>query len=384
MKHLFVGLLSIAVICFGAELFFRWNQQRKQPIETRACRRSSLYIHHELVPKTICRSKYQEWDTTFSVNSLGFRSPEISIQKPKGTFRVLLFGDSFIESESVNLDQTAGQIVERNLTRELQMPVQIVNLGTMSYSPILYERKIKQWVKQLHPDLVVVSIDMSDFQNDYSYAQDLDQEGNFRNILFQQKMGQPHVLIPELGVGIKFWLRTHSVLYATVADRVKQVVRKIQGISEPTVFQVNDPKSDPHYVTRSEKNARDPLMWDEFGKHMIAINTYLKNTNVPWVATTYPYGHQVSPDEWGVGRLKNGFEKGVMYSTTAADLFVKYGIEHGFKVVNMVPAFLEAEKHRVGFLYWPYDGHFSPLGQQVFAEQLEGVIRDYTPRDRSK
>lgn len=382
MKKLITGLISITIACAGAELFLRWDQARKLPIETRSCRRASPYIHHELVPDTICRSRYQEWDTIFSVNSLGFRSPEISIKKKNGIFRVLLLGDSFTESESVNLDQTAAQIVQRDLKRELNMPVEIVNMGTMSYSPILYKQKLKQWAEQLNPDLVIINVDMSDFQNDYSYTQDLDEQGSFKNLLFQQKMGQPHILLPKINTGIKFWLRMHSVLYATVADRTKQLIRKMRGIPEPTVFQINDPKSDVHYVTRSEANARDPLMWNDFGKNMNEIHQYLKSLKIPWVATIYPYGHQISPDEWGVGRTRNGFQKGVIYPTTVADLFVKFGEGHGFRVVNMVPAFQEAEAHRIGFLYWPYDGHFSLLGQQVFAHELEGVIRGYAPHHR--
>ena len=375
---------SITIAIIFAEIFLRWDASRKQPVETRVCRRSSPYIHHELIPNATCRSRYQEWDTTFSVNSMGFRSPEISLEKPEGAFRVLLFGDSFTESESVNLDQTAAQIVQRDLTQEFHMPVEIVNMGVMSYSPILYERKLKQWVRQLQPDLVIINVDMSDFQNDYSYTQDLDGQGNFRYILFQQNMGAPHILLPNLDVGIKFWLRTHSVFYGTIADRIKQLVRKVKGVPEPTVFQINDPKSDPHYATRSGENARDPLMWNEFGKHMIEINRFLARLKIPLVATIYPYGHQISPDEWGIGREKNGFKKGVVYPATAADLLVQFGIDHGFNVVNMVPAFIEAEKHRSGFLYWQYDGHFSPLGQQVFSQQLEEVIRGHAPHNHSQ
>lgn len=382
MKRFIVALLSLLITCAGAELFLSWDKKRNQPIETRACRRSSSSFHHELVPDTICRSRYQEWDTTFSVNSLGFRSPEISIIKPEGAFRVLVFGDSFVESESVNLEETATWIVQRELAEELNVSVEVVNMGVMSYSPQLYERKIKESVKQLSPDFVVVNVDMSDFQNDYAYAQDLDSEGSFRNILFQQRMGVPHVLFSEVHSGLKFWLRSHSTLYATVADRTKQLIRKIRGIPEPTVFQVNDPKSDPHYVTRSEDNAKNPLMWDEFGKQIIAIDSYLVSAKIPWVATIYPYGHQVSGDEWGVGRLKNGFQKGIVYPTTAADLFEDFGKDHGFRVVNMIAAFRAAEAEGIGQLYWPNDGHFTPLGQQVFADELKEVINDYASRDR--
>jgi hypothetical protein len=41
-----------------------------------------------------------------SVNSLGFRGPEFSIEKERGVFRIAVLGDSFIEAKQVDLDKT--------------------------------------------------------------------------------------------------------------------------------------------------------------------------------------------------------------------------------------------------------------------------------------
>lgn len=376
---LFMVFLTIGI----SELVLRWRAQQREPIETRACRRFSPELHHELIPKTICRSRYAEWDTTFSVNELGFRDQDVAIPKPPDEYRVLLLGDSFIEGESVEVYQTAAWLLEKKLTRELGRPADVINMGVMSYSAIQYERMLAKWVDVLEPDLVIVAVDMSDFQNDYSYSFDLDEEGRFRNILFQQKMGVPHVVLPGVSTTLKFWLREHSVLYATVADRTKQLIRRVSRIPEPTVFQVNDPKSDPHYVTRSEENARDPLMWEQFGSSMLSINQFLKERNIPWVTVIYPYGHQAAPDEWAIGRVKNGFESGKVYPTTAADLLVEFGEQHGFPVISLISAFQQAARESEEYLYWPYDGHFTPKGHEALAGELFNIIQnDYRPHDR--
>ena len=375
--------LTVLVVIVGlAEVVFRVEANLNKVVETRSCRRQSQRYHHELVPSTTCRSRYPEWDRTFTVNNLGFRDEPMTIEKPEGTFRILLVGDSFMEGESVNLDQTAAQTLERELTETMGESIEVVNMGVMSYSPIIYQRVIEDKGLPLDPDLVIVAVDMSDFQNDYSYAKDLDESGNFRNILFQQKMGQPHVVLPGVNAGIKFWLRSHSVLYSEVADRTKQLIRKMRYIPEPTVFKINDPASDPHFATRSEDNVHREEMWHPFGNSLIAINKLMEKAKVPWIAVTYPYGHQVRGDEWSKGRLKNGFESVRVYLMTAADLLVSFGKDNGFRVINLAPVFQKEAEYQSNLLYYPMDGHFTPLGHKVFAEALKEEISDYITHDR--
>lgn len=383
-NKLLVASFSIVAALVSAEQLVRWDIARGRPIETRACRRESKIFHHELIPNTTCRSKYEEWDHEFKVNSLGFRDSETPISKPDGVFRVLLIGDSFIEGESVPLEDTAAWLVESELTRELDREIEVINMGVMSYSPLIYERVLRMKGVQLNPDLVIVAIDMSDYQNDYSYSRDLDEKGEFRNLLFQQKMGSDHTVLPGVNTQIKYWLRTRSALYSLFADRTKQLIRRYKQIPEPTIFLADDPVSDPHFATRSEENAGNPLVWEQFGKSLLGIDALMSENQIPWVAVTYPYGHQVAGDEWAKGRLKNGFLSGEIYPAASADLLVEFGNENGFRVVNTVSLFRKAADEMSEMLYYPYDGHFTPLGQRVFTIALKEVIRDNVAHDRSE
>lgn len=384
-KRIFLAVSALVILLFSlllSEIFLRWQNRRNQPIETRSCRISSPRYHHELVPGTICRSKYPEWDTTFSVNNLGFRDTEMTIDKPAGVFRVLMIGDSFIEGEAVELDETAAQVMETELSQSLNRQVEVVNMGVMSYSPIIYRRVLEDKGLPLNPDLVIIAVDMSDWQNDFSYEKDLDQNGNFRNVLFQQQMGRPHQALPGVNSKIKFWLRTNSIVYATVADRIKQLIRRVKQIPEPTVFQVNDPLSDPHFVTRSDENAKRLQMWHPLEESLVSIDELMKKSRVPWIAVTYPYGHQVSENEWVKGRLKNGFEADKIYPTAAADLLIDFGTSHGIKVFNLIDKFKLAAKTNQGLLYYPMDGHFTPLGHKIMAQSLEEIVDDYIAYNR--
>lgn len=380
-KILLVLASGLAVLAL-TEIFFRWDNYRNRSIETRACRRQSSRFHHELVPNSVCRSRYPEWDVEFRVNNLGFRGRDVAIQKPPDVYRMLLVGDSFIEGESVDEKKTAAVLAEQELAYETGKKIEIVNMGVMSYAPEIYYRAIKDKGLPLDPDLVIVNVDMSDFQNDYAYAKDVDKDGDFRNILFQQQMGQPHVALPSVGSEVKFWLRSNSALYQAVADRIKQLIRKIKKIPEPTVFLTNDLGSDPHYITRSEENATNPQAWKEISANLIKIRDLLKQEKIPLIVTIYPYGHQAGKNEWSKGRVRNGFELGRIYPATAAGLLVEFGNRNGIRVVNFVPDFKKAAGAEAGFLYYPQDGHFTEKGHRVMANKLKEVIGDYLTRDR--
>ena len=116
-------------------IFFRLDNYRNRNIETRSCRRQSQRFHHELIPGTVCRSKYPEWDVEFRVNDLGFRDEDMTIKKPAGVYRVLLVGDSFTEGESVAEPKTAANLAEKELTIETGRKTEVVNMGVMSYAP---------------------------------------------------------------------------------------------------------------------------------------------------------------------------------------------------------------------------------------------------------
>src|SRR3989338_3452323 len=123
-----------------SEVFFRWDNYRNRNIETRACRRQSQRFHHELIPDTVCRSKYPEWDVEFRVNNLGFRGQDMEIRKPSDVYRILLVGDSFTEGESVAENYTFSNLTGKEITLETGHKTEVVNMGVMSYAPAVYYR----------------------------------------------------------------------------------------------------------------------------------------------------------------------------------------------------------------------------------------------------
>lgn len=105
------------------------------------------------------------WDEAHSItiNSHGFRGPETSLEKPAGTFRIVLLGDSSVFGHGVGDAQTLSSQLQRRLREEVvQPPVEVLNFGTAGYSTVQSILLMEQGGFDFEPDLVVVASLWSD------------------------------------------------------------------------------------------------------------------------------------------------------------------------------------------------------------------------------
>lgn len=92
-----------------------------------------------------------------SVNSLGFRGPEITVEKPPGTVRVLCLGDSVVFGRYALSDETVWTAqLGRRLSEMLGRPVETVNAGVPGYSVGTTMKAFELHGLRLSPDAVVI------------------------------------------------------------------------------------------------------------------------------------------------------------------------------------------------------------------------------------
>lgn len=82
-------------------------------------------------------------------NSLGFRGPELTPQKPSDTFRILVFGDSSSFGWGVDQDDTFSSLLKGRLERLLGKSVEIGNFAipgdSSAYGRLVFERYAKDY-----------------------------------------------------------------------------------------------------------------------------------------------------------------------------------------------------------------------------------------------
>jgi hypothetical protein len=109
-----------------------------------------------------CVGRTFEWRTLVTTNSHGLHDREIPYEKPAGTTRVVLLGDSISEAIQVPLAGTFAKLVEARLQAGGRV-VEVVNGGHAGYgtdSEIFFYRDEG---RRYQPDLVVLAFN---FQND--------------------------------------------------------------------------------------------------------------------------------------------------------------------------------------------------------------------------
>lgn len=100
-----------------------------------------------------------------TTNSSGFRTSE-SYPKAPGRVRVLVLGDSFMYGANAHDEETAHAVLERRLRSEISPETEVLSLGVPSYSAVRYAVLARIYFELLRPDVVIVAVDSSDFEED--------------------------------------------------------------------------------------------------------------------------------------------------------------------------------------------------------------------------
>lgn len=98
-------------------------------------------------------------------NSFGMRGPEISIEKPAGTYRIALLGDSFTFGWGVKEDECFARIFEKNLidSKKLGDKVEVLNFGVPGYSTFQETARYINDQNKFNPDAIVIYFVDNDF-----------------------------------------------------------------------------------------------------------------------------------------------------------------------------------------------------------------------------
>ena len=144
----------------------------------------SRIIPWELKPNvhTIDEGYWREFHVAIDTNALGYRDREFPLEKPKGTFRILVLGDSFTFGYGVEGDRTYPKVLEHLLNdgrQNAKRRYEVINAGYASgYAPDTAFVYLRHKGILLKPDLVLLGYFGNDiFDVSHTQWPDLDPEG---------------------------------------------------------------------------------------------------------------------------------------------------------------------------------------------------------------
>ena len=140
----------------------------------------SAVCHHELqrMLKTMHQASPASGNHAFRVNSFGCRGDEPAVPALEGSYRILVLGDDSICGNAVDENDTVSAHLQRFLSRQTKVRLEVVNCGIPGYCPLLSWLKFEHDLVKLKPDLVVLHVDMTDIADDQCYRSLLMSENN--------------------------------------------------------------------------------------------------------------------------------------------------------------------------------------------------------------
>ncbi len=99
-------------------------------------------------------------------NRMGYRGPVVSVDKPKGTYRIILLGGSTTAGYGVNDDETIDAHMRRLLPGRFPgVCFEVVNLALGGYDSYQDYARMRADGTRLTPDLVIVNSGVNDVRN---------------------------------------------------------------------------------------------------------------------------------------------------------------------------------------------------------------------------
>jgi len=124
-------------------------------------RSPDLDIQYELEPN-LRAVRYKKVHVT--TNAAGWRDREYTLEKPAGTFRVAVIGDSFTMADGIEIEDVYHSIMEERLNAQGgARRYEFLNFGVAGYQLPQYVAVIEKRALAYHPDLVLVGFSTNDF-----------------------------------------------------------------------------------------------------------------------------------------------------------------------------------------------------------------------------
>lgn len=349
---------------------------------------SSFRLNHVWKPNS--RLVHREWvrnnprfpkPYVHTYNAQGWLDDEdVPREKPPGTFRIFYVGDSFVEG-TAPMGASMPSRVERGLNERARgtgVRFQVVNTGTLSYSPLIAYVLIRYVLLDYQPDLVVVNVDMTDDYDDWKYARTAiwDEDGNPWAVPPRDVLASPFIETARGAVRatpltrLQFFLYRHSYVYNLLLGwRGASPTRDAAPLAAARPASGDDalyPRwawCQEEWDAATARNAGRTL--DVLGR----IARLAEAEGVPLVFTSTPHYEQYAGADDGTGPPA--------WSDRPHREVARVAREHGVPYLDAFAA-LAPRVRGTPRMRWYYAGnmHFNPDGYALWAEAQLAFLTD--------
>lgn len=312
----------------------------------------------------------QGWSVRFRTNADGLTPVTARREKPPGTVRIMLFGDSTVLGRSVPPEATVHADLRRLLERRGHR-VDVVNAGVEGYSTDQALLQIERLIPLYRPDIVAYSLCDNDFGGNaegeaYGVVKPrfvLSAEG--RLTLVPPDPGRLRAEIPTFGGGRWKWLQ-FSALYRVVRPRLMVLRARLGDWEHRNLIGLpSEMYSDPRRM--------EAVDWRLFSALLVRMKEVSERSG----ARFFFYSHPAIAEVWepyirdieARAHLRPGqYDRFALQKRLQA-----VASATGVLYCPLIESFL-AQQERGPFHLLPRDPHCNPAGYEVTAETLAACL----------
>jgi lysophospholipase L1-like esterase len=269
------------------------------------------------------------FETHLATNSLGLRDREFG-PKRSGEFRILSLGDSYALGFGVELEQSYGKVLERELNwRFPAVTFSVINAGVEGYGTRQMLMSFQHLRRQLQPDFVLAT---------FVAGNDV-----YENAVFEER------------------LRTHNHTPLGVLGRNSHAVRLVLRVTFPLWF---------FWANRDTDNIAHTI------DLLRELESTFRQAGVPYLMLVIPARHQIAPSVNPAVRilLDLGFESLVLRQNRKIIDHFRYD---GVPFIDLWPALVA--RNREAPVSFPNDSHLNALGHEVIANEVLASLKGFLP-----
>ena len=352
--HIVIVMASLLAALAVAEGLLRWVSP--QPLGMSYLAPSGLTLH---IPNARIRYARQEFDHWVTMNSLGLRDREVAREKPPGTFRILVLGDSYAEGAQVPLEETFAKRLESSLSRRFpSRPWEVINGGVAGYGTAHELKFFHVYGRSFAPDLVIVA-----------FAAGNDLHDNRHSPFFRWKgdrLEERNLRAPSraelLEARLKELFASHSHLYQFLRDRYHAFRTEIRPERDQTLRVHRTAVLAP---SASEDVQRDWRLTEDL---LDRLSSSVAGAGARLLLVAVSMRLQVDDVEWETfARGRAELDRAAVQKRLAS-----YASARGIPFLDLLPALQRA--HRAERAYYRIDGHFNARGHAIAADEILGGL----------
>jgi hypothetical protein len=302
----------------------------------------------------------KEFEVEVAFNRWGWRDRNHDLDKPPGTYRIVVIGDSYVEAKEVRLEDGFPRRLEAGLRERLGADsVEVVALGQGGTGTRWQLQFLRDPGLSFDPDLVVLG-----FFPGNDILENSDELGP-DYLRWLDEVYKPYVIAPKIAIHDRLLIFEGSWLNRFVVDRALRLYTRYAHL-----FHAGLEREDLIYGTEVYRRGPDDAVWREAWErtegYVVAMRDLATAHGAEFLVVLV---HSIQVP---------GFSPDAFLSGTHGDLDLleparrvrELCEREGIEVVDLEPALTRHLERTGERYYWRYDAHWNETGHRIAAEVL--------------